>query len=167
MTKEGKWASGRVVLREVTDEDLPLFFEQQLDPQANYMAAFTGRNPTDRDAFMAHWARILADDTNVIQTILFGGQVAGYVASYVDKEFGKREVTYWIGKEYWGQGIASTALSLYLMLVKERPIYGRAARDNVGSIRVMGKCGFVLKGCDKGFANARQEEIEEAILELA
>jgi RimJ/RimL family protein N-acetyltransferase len=154
------------VLRDVADTDLPIFFEQQLDPQANYMAAFTGRNPGDRDAFIAHWASIRADDTNVIHTILFGAQVAGYVASYVDKEFGKREVTYWIGKEYWGRGIASTALSLYLMLVKERPIYGRAARDNAGSIRVLGKCGFVLKGYDKGFANARGEEIEEVILEL-
>jgi hypothetical protein len=31
---------------------------------------------------------------------------------------------------------------------------------------VLGKCGFVLKGYDKGFANARGEEIEEVILEL-
>jgi RimJ/RimL family protein N-acetyltransferase len=166
MTQDETAEARPVVLRDVADDDLPIFFEQQLDPQANFMAAFTGRNPADRDAFMDHWVRIRADNTNVIRTILFGGQVAGHVASYVDKEFGKREVTYWIGKEYWGRGIASDALSQYLVLVRERPIYGRAARDNVGSIRVMEKCGFVLKGYDRGFANARGEEIDEVILEL-
>ena len=49
---------------------------------------------------------------------------------------------------------------------QRRPIYGRAAKDNVASIRVMENCGFRISGYDKGFANARGEEIEEAILEL-
>src|SRR5687767_1715016 len=155
-----------VVLREVVDDDLPVFFEQQLDREANYMAAFTGKDPADREAFNAHWARIRANDDNIMRTILVDGRVAGYVASYVDAEFGKREVTYWIGKEYWGKGVATRALAAYLSLVRERPIYGRAAKDNTASIRVLEKCGFVLTGYDRGFANARGEEIEEAILVL-
>ena len=42
-----------VSLRPVTQEDLPLFFEHQMDAEATRMAAFPSR---DRDAFMAHWA---------------------------------------------------------------------------------------------------------------
>ena len=68
-----------VRLRKVIDSDLAIFFEQQLDPQANYMAAFTSKNATDRTAFNAHWTKILADKQIQIRTILAGGQVAGYV----------------------------------------------------------------------------------------
>ena len=77
-----------VQLRDVIESDLPIFFEYQLDPDSNHMAAFTARDPTDRDAFMAHWTRILSDETTTLQTILFNGQVAGSVASYKDEEFG-------------------------------------------------------------------------------
>jgi len=157
---------GEVRLREVVDADLPVFFEQQLDPQANYMAAFTSRDPTDRAAFDAHWARVRAKDTVNMRTILVDGMVAGHVASYIDAEFGKPEVTYWIGKEYWGKGVATRALTAFLGEFTGRPIYGRAARDNAASIRVMEKCGFVLTGHDRGFADGRGAEIEEVILVL-
>jgi len=155
-----------VQLRDVIESDLPILFEQQLDQDANYMAAFTARDPTDRNAFMAHWARILNDVTNTIQTILFNGQVAGSVASYKDEEFGELEITYWIGREYWGKDIATRALSLFLDLVTVRPLYGRAAKDNVASLRVMQKCGFIICGEGKGFAYARGKEVEEYILKL-
>ena len=156
-----------ILLRDVAETDLPIFFEQQRDPAANFMAAFTARDPNDKGAFAAHWKRILNDDTVVVKTVLFEGDVVGSVAKFVDKEFGKPEITYWIGKEYWGMGLATQALSKFLSDIRVRPIYGRAARDNVASIRVMEKCGFTISGSSKGFANARGKKIEEVILELS
>src|SRR2546422_10499625 len=156
-----------IILRDVTETDLPIFFEHQRDPAANFIAAFTSRDPADRDAFAAHWKRILNDDTVVVKTIVFEGRVIGNVAKIVDREFGKPEVTYWIGKEYWGMGFATKALSRFLRDIQVRPIYGRAAKDNVASIRVMEKCGFAISGYGKGFASARGKEIEEVILELS
>ena len=154
-----------VLLRDVTDDDLPKFFEHQLDPTANHMAAFTAKDPRDRKAFTAHWNRILADASVIIKTILFEGQVVGHVLSY--EEAGKSEVSYWIGKAYWGQGIATRALSAFLAQANQtRPIYARVAKDNVGSLRVLEKCGFTISGEAKGFANARGQEVEELILEL-
>jgi RimJ/RimL family protein N-acetyltransferase len=154
-----------VVLREVQAEDLPLFFEHQQDPEANYMAAFTARDPADQRAFVAHWTRILGDQTNTIRTILFEGQVAGSVSSY-EETAGHPEVTYWLGKPYWGQGIATAALRAFLVQVTARPIYARVAKDNLGSLRVLEKCGFTIVGEDRGFANARGQEIEEWLLQL-
>jgi len=156
----------KILLRAVAETDLPIFFEHQRDPGANFMAAFTARDATDKDAFAAHWKRILSDDTVAVKTIVFEGNVVGSVAKFVDKEFGKPEITYWIGKEYWGMGLATKALSKFLDEIRVRPIYGRAAKDNVASIRVMEKCGFTISGYGRGFANARGKEIEEAILEL-
>jgi RimJ/RimL family protein N-acetyltransferase len=155
-----------IVLRDVTNSDLPIFFEQQLDPDANRMAAFTAKNPADRDAFIVHWAKILGDATVTVKTILFEGQVVGHVASYTDISFGKPEVTYWIGKEYWGKGLATSALSEFLCNQQVRPLYARAVKDNIASIRVLEKCGFTIFGYDKGFANARGEVVEEVILKL-
>lgn len=154
-----------IVLREVLMSDLPIFFDQQLDPEANWMAAFTRKDPADRDAFMAHWTKILKDEATTIQTILFNGGVAGSVSSYVDEDE-HLEVSYWIGKPYWGKGIVTRALSAFLEHSKIRPLYARAAKDNIGSLRVLEKCGFTRIGEDKGFANARGEEVEEFLLRL-
>jgi RimJ/RimL family protein N-acetyltransferase len=79
---------------------------------------------------------------------------------------GQPEVTYWIGKEYWGNGVATRALSAFLESARVRPLHARAAKDNVASLRVLEKCGFVITGEDKGFSNARGEEVEEFILTL-
>ena len=106
MAKRAPGSFGKVVLRDVTESDVPIFFEQQRDSAANYMAGFTARDPSDRDSFMKHWASILADNTVIAKTVLLDGDVAGSVASWVDVTWlGKPEVTYWIGREYWGKGV--------------------------------------------------------------
>jgi RimJ/RimL family protein N-acetyltransferase len=152
-------------LRNVLEADLPIFFTYQLDPEAQAMAAFTSKERANREAFMAHWHRILADPTTINQTIVVDGQVAGSVSSY--QHDGHSEVTYWLGKSYWGQGLATRALTEFLTHVDPtRPIYARAVKDNIGSLRVLEKCGFRIIGEDKGFANARGKEVEEFLLQL-
>ncbi|UCG25708.1 MAG: GNAT family N-acetyltransferase [Chloroflexota bacterium] len=155
---------GNVRLRPVQEDDLPIFFEQQLDPAANHMAAFTAEDPADRDAFKAHWAKILAHEGITAQTILYDKMVAGHIESF--ERFGQMEVSYWLGKEYWGKGIATEALAAFLAVVDTRPLYARAAKDNIASIKVLEKCGFAVDGEDKGYANARGREVEEFILKL-
>src|SRR5262245_65866893 len=103
-----------VLLRDVTETDLPIFFEQQLDPAASQIAAFTAKHPAERAAFTAKWAKILGDDSSTNRTILFGGQVAGSIGAFVAPWSGQLEVTYWIGREFWGQGIATAALKALL-----------------------------------------------------
>jgi RimJ/RimL family protein N-acetyltransferase len=150
-----------VQLRDVSEDDLPIFFEHQLDQEANEMAAFTAR---DKDEFMAHWARILVDETVVKKTVLFDDEVAGNVVSF--ERDGKREVGYWIGREYWGKGIATTALSELLGFLASRPLYAHVAKHNVASIRVLQKCGFTVSGHGRAPATERGEAVEEVILKL-
>ena len=150
-----------VFLRDVTESDLPIFFEQQLDPDATEMAAFPSR---DREAFMTHWAKIMVDDSVILKTVLFNEHVAGNMVSFEMSD--KREVGYWIGKEYWGKGIATKALTMFLDYVKARPLYAHVAKHNIGSRRVLEKCGFVIVGEDKGFPDVRGQEVEEFILKL-
>lgn len=156
--------SSRIGLRPVAEEDLPIFFEHQQDASASRMAAFTAKDPADWGAFQSHWARILADETIEKRTVLYEGSVAGHVSKF--EAFGEPEVSYWLGREYWGQGIATQALAAFLGVVKTRPLYARAAQDNAGSRRVLEKCGFTVYGSGRGFANARGSEVDEVLLRL-
>lgn len=152
-----------VVLREVHDSDLPVFFRQMNDPDSLWMAAFTPKEPADRDAFDAHWDRLRAS-SEVLRTILADGDVVGSAAVYGDP--GEREVTYWVDRSHWGRGIATAALRALLAEVRERPLYARAAADNAGSLRVLHKCGFRQAALARGYAQARGEEIDEVVLTL-
>jgi len=154
-----------VVLRDVADSDLPILFEYQKDPEASHMAAFLPRDPSDRDAFLTHWRRILSDPTKITKAILWNGQLAGTVGSFLGD--GKPQITYWIGKEFWGNGIATQALTEFLRIVNNRPLYASTANDNVASIRVLEKCGFAMRGTAKAFAKTRGAEIDEVFFELA
>ncbi|MEU5280006.1 GNAT family N-acetyltransferase [Streptomyces asoensis] len=152
-----------ITLRQVHDSDLPVFFRQMNDPESLRMAAFTAKDPADRDAFDAHWARIRASSA-VPRTILADGDVVGSAAVY--GEPGEREVTYWVDRAYWGRGIATGALRALVAEVAERPLFARAAADNAGSLRVLEKCGFRSTARATGYANARGAEIEEIVLRL-
>ena len=150
-----------VQLRDAIDTDLPIFYEQQIDPEAIQMAAFPAR---PRVKFMAHWTRIMTDDSILIKTILFDGNVAGNIVCF--DQLGEREVGYWLGKEYWGKGIASQALTQFLDSVKTRPLYAHVAKHNIASKRVLEKCGFKVAAEDKFFSKIFGEDIEEFILVL-
>ena len=151
-------------LREVRDEDLAVLFEQWADPVAMRMAAFTAPEHMDRDAFERRWSRLRADETVINRAIVVDAEVAGTIGSW--GEPGEREVTYWIGRSYWGKGIATCALNAFLTVDSSRPLHARVAYDNVASRRVLEKCGFRVVGTDRGFAEARSCEIEEVVLRL-
>ncbi len=146
-------AARRVSLRAVREDDLQTFFEYQLDPESLRLVMFS---PRDREAHKAHWHRILADDSVTAATIVFDGFVAGDIVSW-DNE-GEREVGYWIGKRFWGQGIATAALSRFLEHFDRRPLRAHVAKHNVGSLRVLGKCGFTIVG------ESKQGDVDELIL---
>ncbi len=156
--------SSPISLRGVREEDLPVFFEHQQDPVAIRMAAFTPEDCTDWEDFLAHWAKIRADVAIDIQTVLFEGCVAGHVSKYETQ--GEPEITYWIGREYWDRGIATQALSQFLHALKTCPLYAHVVQDNAASRRVLEKCGFIVYGSDRGYANGRGTEVDELLLRL-
>jgi RimJ/RimL family protein N-acetyltransferase len=154
----------RCALREVRDEDLAVLFDQWADPIAAHMAAFTAPDHMDRDAFERRWSRLRADETVISRAIVVDGEVVGTIGSWGDPD--EREVTYWIGRPYWGKGIATCALQAFLAVDRSRPLRARVAYDNVASHRVLEKCGFRVVATEQGFAGARSGEIDEFVLRL-
>ena len=146
----------QVRLRPVEDDDLPIFLAHQEDPIAAAMASFPTRAP---DVFYEHWAKIRAEPANVTRTIVADGEVGGDILSWPDD--GGRQVGYWIGRSHWGKGFATAALRLLLDEIEDRPVTAHVALDNIGSQRVLEKCGFVRVG-----EEVADDVVHEAIFRL-
>ncbi|WP_336828725.1 GNAT family N-acetyltransferase [Sphingobacterium multivorum] len=154
----------QLTLRPTVYTDLETHYQFQLDEEANYLAAFTSSTSSDKEAYLEKYAKFLNEPSINNQTILVDGTIVGSIAKFVID--GDAEITYWIDRKFWGRGIATKALKELLSFETSRPIYGRVAFDNIGSQKVLENCGFVKVGTDRGFANARQIEIEEFIYRL-
>lgn len=153
-----------LVLRAVTDSDLDTLFEHLSDPESVAMAAFTSESSNDRAAFDAWMARLMNSPDITLRAITWNGDLVGSISSFVIDE--QTEVSYWIARSAWGRGIASRAVSLFIDQIRIRPLYARAASDNVASLRVLEKAGFRPAGTEMSFAAGREMQIEETIMRL-
>lgn len=153
-----------IALRPVADADLDTLFVQMSDAESVRMAAFTPPDPSDREAFAAHMARIRSSPDVVLQAVVYDDELVGSVGSFVME--GETEVTYWIDRAYWGRGIATAALGQLLSLIPVRPVFARAASDNLASLRVLARWGFEAIGTNQDYAAGRDGVIEETILRL-
>jgi RimJ/RimL family protein N-acetyltransferase len=149
-----------VWLRPVVEADFPTLFEHQYDPEASQMAVWPSR---EREDFMVHWADILRDPSNIAQAVMLGGQLAGNVGSF--HRDGRRLLGYWIGKEFWGRGVASAAVAQFLQIEKTRPLFAWVALSNVGSLRVVQKNKFVVESIEKT-PGLSDEPIDDCLLVL-
>jgi RimJ/RimL family protein N-acetyltransferase len=152
------------VLREVRDSDIAIFFEQQLDPVSNWQVAFTHEDPADEEAHNIHFAKVLSDNSILMRIIVVDDEVAGYLTKY-DLD-GEPQIGFVLGREFWGKGIATKSLREFLALVTVRPIYGRTAFDNVASMKVLQKVGFVRTTEAEYFSHARGMDIVEVLWTL-
>jgi RimJ/RimL family protein N-acetyltransferase len=152
-----------MTLRDVHEDDLPILFEHQRDPDATRMASFPSR---DWEAFHGHWiTKVLGDASVKKKTVLAGGCAAGYVVSW--ERDGRRLVGFWIAKEHWGKGVATAALTEFLACETTRPLYAFVARDNAGSIRVLEKCGFAVADAERAAERSSQTDLEELLMKLS
>jgi RimJ/RimL family protein N-acetyltransferase len=130
----------KILLRPVTISDIPILFEQQLEPEAVAMSAYPSK---DRGEFMRHWEGILKNRAIVARTIIYKERIAGHIICWKEGKY-EQQVGYWIGKQFWGRGIATSALQEFVSEVKIRPLYAIVANHNPASKRVLEKNGFAL-----------------------
>jgi len=148
-------------LRDLRQDDLPRLFEFNLDPEANRLAATIPRNA---EAFAANWTKALADANVVAKAICVGDVLAGSICCF--ERDGSRSVGYWLSRDFWGKGITSRALQLLLKEIPFRPLHAQVATGNRASLRVLEKCGFVVRSVHMSPATDRYLECEEASLVL-
>ena len=112
-----------VRLRLVEPNDLPTLFEFQLDAESNQIA-FT--HPRSKSEFDAHWAKALEDSSVVAKAIVVDGKFVGCISCFECD--GLDSIGYWIGRTFWGKGIATQALELLLNEVDIRPLSAASER---------------------------------------
>ncbi len=152
-------------LRNVHPTDLPIFYSYHLDADAVYQVAFLPKEREQREIFDAHWERILHADGIVIRTIEVDERVAGHLLRFMMDA--QPQIGYWIGREFWGQGIATQALRKFITEEEtQRPLHAAVVADNIGSLRVLEKCGFEKVETVRSYAQGRGEEVDEIILIL-
>jgi RimJ/RimL family protein N-acetyltransferase len=154
-------ADESVRLRPVQPGDLPRMFDMQLDPESNRMAVTI---PRVREAFDSHWVKVLEEPEIAPRAIIVAGVVVGNISCFPAE--GQDHIGYWIDRAYWGLGIASRALQLFLLEVTHRPLFATAATSNKASIRILQKCGFIIEQVRLSPASDRFPECEEAVLVL-
>jgi len=162
MSHEQNTTVSDVRLRLVEADDLPLLFEFESDLESNKMA-FTHRRTAED--FDAHWSKILKDSSVIVRAIVGNNTLAGCTSCFESDD--QHLVGYWIGKEFWGHGIATRALTLLLNEVQNRPLHARAAVNNIASIRVLEKCGFHEVRREMSPAAERYIECEEVVMKLS
>ena len=94
---------------------------------------------TENDDLNAFFEFQLDKEANM-KTIKVNDVIAGSIAKFVMEN--EAEITYWIDRKFWGQGIATTALKDFLDIEKIRPGYARVAFDNYGSQKILREMRF-------------------------
>lgn len=144
----------QVRLRTVRPDDLPIFFEHQCDPAAAAMAGFT---PRSRPAFDDHWRRIISEPMSIVSTVEADGDVAGYVSLFTRDA--RREIAYWLGREHWRRGIGRQAVSSFLALNPDRPVFGSVVTGNAASLAILRRNGFVRYTDEIGRDGVREQTL--------
>jgi ribosomal-protein-alanine N-acetyltransferase len=133
-----------------TDADALARHANDADVAANLRDRFPHPySRADADAYIAHAAK-RSPQTSF--GIVAGGEAIGTISLMLGEDIARRsaEVGYWIGREYWGRGIATDALraatryafdSLGLARVFAVPFASTAA-----SARVLEKAGYAREG---------------------
>jgi RimJ/RimL family protein N-acetyltransferase len=84
--------------------------------------------------------------------ILYNGEVVGSIGAFRQQNIHSKtaEMGYYIGEEYWGNGIATAAVTLLSRYVFENTdiirLFAEPFATNAGSIRVLEKSGFEYEG---------------------
>jgi RimJ/RimL family protein N-acetyltransferase len=135
-----------VSLRDVVEDDLLVLHAYEQDAEAVRRSRFT---PRPKDAFLTHWReRVLPDPDCLTQTVTVGGEVAGNVGSWTADD-GRRFVGYWLGRAYWGRGVGTRALGLFLELDPVRPLYADPHSGNAASVALLERHGFERLSLDE------------------
>ena len=143
-------SDGAVVIRDWRETDA-----QELATQANDRRVWLGLrdlfpHPYSIEDARAFIGMAMGMSPRTFLAIEVHGRVAGGIG-YVpgtDVERISAEVGYWLGHEYWGRGITTTAVRLLTRHAFEqgpelRRLYATPFANNPGSARVLEKAGYV------------------------
>ena len=164
----------RLVLRPLTLEDAPAFSKLASDYD---IAKMTGSIPHPFPLFSAEFKimymrrqkeRGLAYPYAITRN---GRELMGVIDLFRSAPDAALEIGYWIGKPYWGQGLATEAAKAVIQEARDtlgvKALLAGAFVDNPASLRVLDKLGFRPTGVEEMyFSMARMKKARSINLRL-
>lgn len=159
----------RLRLRPITMPDAPAISRYTSDPRvARMLDNVPSPNPV---VAVEGWLEIQAalraqGGRSMLYGVEFAGDFAGTVSARWQGD--AWSVGYWIGRPFWGQGLATEAARAVIEEAgAAAPVTAWHYFDNLASSRVLAKVGFVYTGVDAPrFCLARGEMVEARQMRL-
>lgn len=137
-------------LRLPDESDAPDLARHANDPSV--AAYLTGAFPSPYTIVDAiNFIHMLRGDTDkIVLVITVRNRAAGCIGLHktTENEIVKWELGYWLGRKFWNRGIATAAVGLFAEYIQTAgttdTIYARVYRQNVASIKVLEKNGFIF-----------------------
>lgn len=155
------WAEGPAMsqglrLRAWARSDADRFLELLGDPDLWRFMPEARPEPFDRTVAEALIEVSNASNHHKVRAIEMQGRIVGQVRLKFDdtgQAEDTAEVSYWLGRSYWGQGIGTEAMrSFSAMVFRDHPdlrrLFARVHCDNAASLRLLAKVGFENKRPD-------------------
>jgi ribosomal-protein-alanine N-acetyltransferase len=145
---------GDFILREQTDDDAEAFFEYYADPEVNkYIISSIPRTVEEAKSEIRYWINVYSYNDGIYFAIArkSDNKMIGSVGvSGINRIHNRIEASYDLAKEYWGQGLMSRALKAVTDYAFQTRKFNRieavAMSENIGSYKVLEKCGFTFEG---------------------
>lgn len=147
-------ATARLVLRAFTLADVPRLVALAGDYEVAQNTLNIPHPYHEADA--RHWVRSTQQNRAQQSGYAFAielratGELVGGIGLTVERRFDRAEAGYWLGRPYWGQGLATEALAALLRFgfneLSLNKLYATHIAENPASGRVMLKNGMVLEG---------------------
>ena len=145
---------GDYILREQTIDDAAAFLEYYSDPEVSkYIVSFIPQTIEEARSEIQYWINVSGYNDGVYFAIAkkSDNKMIGSVGvSGANRNHNRIEASYDLAKEYWGQGIMTLALRAVLKYAFEELKFNRieayAMPGNIGSQKVLEKCGFNFEG---------------------
>jgi len=136
----------------IGEEDLPDIARLANDAD---IAAMTNNLP--HPYTLAHaqsWFNyVQSHDSEYVFKICGNGRLMGVIGLVLEKEHGRAELGYWLGKPYWNRGVMSAAVPMALAyafeVLRVRRVFAHCYAVNAASRRVLEKSGFRQEGCQR------------------
>jgi RimJ/RimL family protein N-acetyltransferase len=101
--------------------------------------------------------------------ILYNGMVVGNIGCKLQEDVYRKsiEIGYFVGEEYWGKGIATAAIDLFVQYLVHHfqpiRIYAEVFAHNQSSMKALRKNGFILESIRRKAAIKNNEMVDDYV----
>ena len=153
----------------ITEDDIKALYPLGNNKEVSWMSGGGLTYPLTYEEFRTKKTIALSKKVGEMQSyvIRYNDIAVGSIGYFIREENTPLEIGYWIGKSYWGKGIATKALTLAIEAMRADDITGTvvatALVDNASSRHILIKCGFREIRLEKFMSLARGIEVEGAV----